>query len=329
MSANQLHLTPVHSILQMRTSLEHLDNYVPDEESIDDEENRNEKEGTNEMELSGNYEQVGYKKRVQPSNKSEYDSYKQLKQQEILDEWVNLNVCVDENEIDKLYSKIGEDVPVKGDGKSYYQSLNYAQAVQTTQLHSVLPTNRQSIVQEPLPVYSLDFLKEHPIDEQVKRILFTSHIVSFETVKDLTSASISNDLKLIETLNNFSILVRGNFCLLSEFIYQDRKYQALRDIVIIHLNEFGCVSKSQLEKKLLTASSIVQEILETITELNRKKRRWESKVPDDIQFIRQFPEIVELHNEKLYSLKSTVSDIYNIVGEPECEIIGPINLGEN
>lgn len=162
--------------------------------------------------------------------------------------------------------------------------------------------------------------KSNVIRSRVKECLMKAKIVSFEEVynfikgyREVPKAHRHEDRVSINTkdildgLNEYAILVQGNWAIKSEVFYGDsgerestdvtgipiNLFTAARDYLIWLFNQDRIISRPEFTAKVKIPDHDVLELFNQLSNFRKDIKKWELKLPTDQKFIDNFPEVVQ------------------------------------
>lgn len=162
--------------------------------------------------------------------------------------------------------------------------------------------------------------KSKMIRDLVKECLMKAKLVSFEEVyryvKDYRNFSHGgvnddrlqiNSKDIIDALNEYAVLVQGNWAIKSEVFYGDsgerectdvtdipiNLFTAARDYLIWLFNQNRIVSRPEYSAKVKIPDHDILELFNQLALFRTDIKKWELKLPTDQRFLDRFPEVVQ------------------------------------
>lgn len=163
--------------------------------------------------------------------------------------------------------------------------------------------------------------KSDTVRRRVKECLTKAKLVSYEEVyqfittyprpptsDNLTDEQIiPNSKDILDALNEYGILVQGNWAIKSEVLYGDsgvrectdvtgipiNLFTAARDHLLWLFNEKRIVSRPSYSKKVKLPDHDVLELFNQLATFRKEIKKWELKLPTDQKFLDSFPDVVQ------------------------------------
>ncbi|KAL0586716.1 hypothetical protein ABG067_003704 [Albugo candida] len=261
----QLHLTPLHSVLQMRPSLLHIDNAV--EEELSDEE----KEMVDETQVK----QVQFefkKKHGERSMKALQNSYQHKKQQINAERWKDLSIFEQSNEhtldeFENFFSEREDTIVSELSPSEFLHALKYRHA---------------NVKIDEKPIESIQ--NASTLSQRVLQALQTDRISTFSRICAIFSDQSAEEIA--QTLLEVAIAVRGRLfpkCL-------DEKAH-IQNVILQNFDRRRAISREILNEKYDLDPDEAKECLKEIASLDPKTRSWSLKLERDDTLSNDFPEI--------------------------------------
>lgn len=154
------------------------------------------------------------------------------------------------------------------------------------------------------------------IRHKVRECLLKARLVSawevYEYLKgcrELTSKEITqlNFKDINDSLNECGVIVQGNWATKTEILYGDsgerdstdvtgisiNLFTAARDYLLWLFNQTRIVSRPEFSKKVKIPDHDVLELFNQLAVFKKDTKQWELKLPTDIKYIEEFPEVVQ------------------------------------
>lgn len=162
--------------------------------------------------------------------------------------------------------------------------------------------------------------KSNIIRHRVKECLRKAKLVSFEEVylflrnyREFDKGSPRKDSlpvntkDIIDALNEYAVLVQGNWAIKSETLHGDSGDRERTDVTGISINLFTAardyllwlftqnriVSRPDFAKRVRIPDYDILEIFNQLATFRSDIKKWELKLPTDTKFLEQFPEVVQ------------------------------------
>lgn len=166
------------------------------------------------------------------------------------------------------------------------------------------------------PGVSSSLKKTDLIKNRVKECLLKAKVASFEEIyryvetnHEIAPREHSQVFKkeIIDALNEFGVLVQGNWAVKSEILYGDSGDRECTDVTGIPINLFTAardyllwlfdqkrlVSRPVYSKKVKMPDHDILELFNQLAEFKSELKEWEFKLKTDSQFMESCPEVVD------------------------------------
>lgn len=226
--AGELHLTPLHGLVQLRPSLSHLDKTDAGSKKVGiggveggalSEGDTTGSEGEEAKPVQVRFARPDSVRASQSVRKPSYQSQEQQREEET---WVPL-----------LYHGMDSECATEERQLLFASEEDYRNVFGVTQseyLDVVCPMERpeeRGVPATPSGVVSLSQLKMLPVPQQVKELLARSHVMQFEKLCSLLGGR-SQSLVLLEAVQECGVLVQGCWVVASEVVYPGEGSSVLR-----------------------------------------------------------------------------------------------------
>uniref|UniRef100_A0A1A9W1P9 DNA-directed RNA polymerase III subunit RPC5 n=1 Tax=Glossina brevipalpis TaxID=37001 RepID=A0A1A9W1P9_9MUSC len=281
----EIHLSPLTSIVQLRPSFSYFDK--------EDKRNKAEQKALNEEDEDEELQQVTVKFARSNAKKFKerqgFDNLMKKSDEEPWCEtyWHSRSSSTSELERRKLIATNRQtSMAFALDSQAYLTKL-IPTKVRNQGMDAVLPARAFSKVR----------LKSMPLLEQLKVILKDARMLSFDEIMKIFQDSIDSKIsseKLLRTLQQVGILIRGNWVPQSEVLYPSDTFSnangvkselmvRARDYVLFRFSRANSLYRQQIIFATQLPSEEATEILKSVAYLNADKK-WELLLPPDIQF---------------------------------------------
>ena len=226
--AGELHLTPLHGLVQLRPSLSHLDKTDTGSKKVGiggveggalSEGDTTGSEGEEAKPVQVRFARPDSVRASQSVRKPSYQSQEQQREEET---WVPL-----------LYHGMDSECATEERQLLFASEEDHRNVFGVTQseyLDVVCPMERpeeRGVPATPSGVVSLSQLKMLPVPQQVKELLARSHVMQFEKLCSLLGGR-SQSLVLLEAVQECGVLVQGCWVVASEVVYPGEGSSMLR-----------------------------------------------------------------------------------------------------
>ncbi|KAN0025363.1 hypothetical protein ACTFIU_003624 [Dictyostelium citrinum] len=309
MKSNELHLTPLQSIIQLRPQFNYFDDKWQEEklrkkqETKDDDEQDEEANGGG----GGNGGQP-----VDPLNKIATMQFKKagakmsaanqqpniIKQIENEEQWIKVNLVDDEfdGELIQQFDKL--------QCEETYNDIKYD--LNESQYFDMLcPRVPDEWVAKAAYIHetvSLETVHKMSLALQIKTIMTNGHVVPYTKIQQLVSQAVKRGLmdhQIIEHLEAYAVLIRGRWVVKSEFVTKDSDLEIGRNYLLLQFfDSDDGIDKKEFCKETGISYEDARELLSKISELDNKSRRWYLKKQPDDDFIDRNPFIVDKFHQQ-------------------------------
>lgn len=178
------------------------------------------------------------------------------------------------------------------------------------------------------------------IRRRVKECLMKAKIVSYEEVYQFITNYIRQPTEfdeipeneivpsskhIIDGLNEFAILVQGNWAIKSEVLYGDSGIRELTDVTGIPINLFTAardfllwlfnqnrlVSRTQYSRRVKIPDHDILELFNQLAFYRKEIKKWELKLSTDQRFLSNFPDVVQRQTTFWKVRKANKLSIFN------------------
>uniref|UniRef100_A0A0G4IED6 DNA-directed RNA polymerase III subunit RPC5 n=1 Tax=Chromera velia CCMP2878 TaxID=1169474 RepID=A0A0G4IED6_9ALVE len=161
---------------------------------------------------------------------------------------------------------------------------------------------------EPTGPISFLSLRHLTIDQQVKKILEHLHVATFSKIKTLLTRQVQDE-ELLKLLQDFCVLVKGNWVIKSSLVVGERFDACCRDFLLVLMaqpNQQGW-KKSQLVDAMKLPSDRMTVLLNQIA-VQQNNQSWYFKLPEDKTFIAAYPALADRLGKELLGMKTELYD---------------------
>ncbi|KAN0033144.1 hypothetical protein ACTA71_011352 [Dictyostelium dimigraforme] len=305
MKSNELHLTPLQSIIQLRPQFNYFDDKWQEEKLRKKQETKDDEE---DEEANGNGGGGGGS--VDPLNKIASMQFKKpsakmsaaavanqqpniIKQIENDEQWIKVNLVDDEfdgelmQQFDKLQcDEIFNDIKYDLNESQYFDML--CPRVPDEWVAKSAYTHE---------TVSLETVHKMSLALQIKTIMTNGHVVPYTKIKQLVSQAVKRGLmdhQIIEHLETYAVLIKGRWIVKSEYVTKDSDLEIGRDyLLLLFFDSDDGIDKKEFCKETGISFEDGRELLSKISDLDNKSRRWHLKKQPDDDFIDQNPFTVD------------------------------------
>ncbi|KAJ3318758.1 hypothetical protein HDU76_000736 [Blyttiomyces sp. JEL0837] len=296
MRDEELHLTSLAGLVQLRPTLKYLDKIHEKEKAanqrIQQEEAMRESSGVKEEE-EGKAIQLTAR---QSDDKEAMKRAKQGEEQKKYDQedWaplriVGFNTPQSLDEYDKLFS-VGDEVDLVSSKNVYLETIS-PKVYQADLLGAI--ENGKLKVRSGLPMGTISAM---PLHMQLKAIMLNANLAPFSTIRQMVDLSFEDE-RIVAELVAVAVLVRGVWIARSELLYVGRIADARR--ILLHLYQKSeRLTRHELNKIVMLPHGVVTNLFNEIATKDfdpprgDTTRGWTLKFEPDDDFIQRFPDIV-------------------------------------
>ncbi|XP_073997167.1 RNA polymerase III subunit E [Rhodnius prolixus] len=282
MRGNQLVLSPIRGVVTLLPSFSHIS-----------QEEEKESEGEDEEEEQPKMVRVQFSRmETEKSKKAREASYNYYCQKSAEEPWYHTEYHGVDSTISKMERAKMTIGNVGGETEMDLTSTGYIDAL--------LP--RESEGDGSLPpdsLTSVNHLRQLPLPEQVKLVLFDVKVVNAQQL----SCTLRTDIdRVVQCLQTCAVMVLGNWVLRSDLLYSTTHNgippQAMiraRDYILHEFHEGRVVERKSLSALVGLPQEELREMMSQVGVLRRNKR-WHFRLSPDTNFLERFPEVVEQQN---------------------------------
>mmetsp|Transcript_18908 Transcript_18908/g.24322 ORF Transcript_18908/g.24322 Transcript_18908/m.24322 type:complete len:428 (+) Transcript_18908:222-1505(+) len=275
-----LHMVPLQHISQMRPALNHVD------EDDDDKEDDLDKMDDDDDEKKP---LMFKRKESETAANRRLNSYGYKKTSESSEEWQSLQVC-DEESIEHqsvmdsvVCPKPDQHVLAEKDESrpKYIESLNY-----------------MTLAKSDPGQGHVDVKDIKSIVARLTLILRNGWPIPYAILRSQFGIGVQiSDALIFRGLSICAVMVRGNYCLHSQFVALPRNLQHVRTFILLLLQIKGSIKRKQLEAVYEDLGGVSKDKLKVmlLQVAKRTPKGWEARVEDDVAFVASHPEQSELN----------------------------------
>ncbi|OWM66364.1 hypothetical protein CDL15_Pgr013581 [Punica granatum] len=281
---NKLHLNPIHSVVQLRPSMEHL---YPEGSKMKNYVTSNQ-EGSVKME--GSEEKAGPSrkqgKQLEPPSKEETDEE---------EHWVPL-----------VYHGAQSDLSAR-----YIQKLVTKQC---SPIHFAMNPNAVYLLNTKVNFVLARVLLSLPLDERIKKILCEAPYAHRYSALRYYAPDVSDEV-FLGVLQKYGILVQGCWVAKTSLVVKDPLESLARDYILLGFSKDPVIRKSVLpHPKAL--SDHVKKFLNIFAVERPSLDDWKFKQPTDVSFLKKHPDIVNSQSQQWENNERKIMDFLNKKGRP-------------
>ncbi|XP_074593768.1 RNA polymerase III subunit E [Brevipalpus obovatus] len=339
--SNELHLTPVNSVIQFRPSFDYFDKKELKKSSSSSKpatSNGLAGPSTSKEPSSTNSTQEDKKdedmKRIlmrferpdeERIKKARESSFTFIRQKVANEPWIDVNVnhrdsgiamierqnlIYRQSDHDYMNGYANPDVLMAGDVDNGEEQMNGPSSIEDYLKPFALDDANPCIA-------SLNRVKSVPISSKVLSIMLSAKVASFNDLKEILT-DVPDDVTLTRTLAQHALVVRGNWVIKSEKLHaKDENIKnptspmtgipiellcRARDYILWSFTQSSSLNRSDLVAKTKIPGEEVLGILQEAAVFNPSTKLWDFILPQDDEFIRNFPDVVD-HQTRLWNAR--------------------------
>uniref|UniRef100_A0A803KK88 Polymerase (RNA) III (DNA directed) polypeptide E (80kD) n=1 Tax=Xenopus tropicalis TaxID=8364 RepID=A0A803KK88_XENTR len=317
----EIHLTPLHGILQMRPSFTYLDKA---DIKFKEREAANEGGDPSQDEAEDDVKQVNVRFSRPESEKAKQrrvQSYEFLQKKQAEENWVHLH-----------YSGVKDS---RSEHERQYllcQNTSVADNMELTKsprdyLSMLMPSNVEEEKKKPVApsnVLSLAQLRTLSLGDQIKGLMKNVKVIPFANLMGLMAAG-SESINVLRWLQQVAMLVQGNWVVKSDVVYPKESSSPHsgvsadvlcrgRDFVMWRFTKSRWVVRKEIAAVTKLCQEDVKEFLDHMS-IPRINKGWEFMLPYDEDFVKKHPDVVERQNMLWKGIESKLKKVFSISNE--------------
>lgn len=295
MRNGELHITPLHSIIEMRPGFLHMDKFDnTSKKALNSDENVGEEEEA--VAVTVRFEGPNAERDRQMRQKS----YQYFQQKNSSEPWINLN-----------YHKSGSMRSVSEKERllcsQVHQDICRASASQLDYLKELVPESLRLSGTQSGKNEETAILSDKPLSDQIRHLMMNAHLLTFSMLEERLPRDIDS-LSIERLLPQIGVLVQGCWAVKSELLYEGEKtVSAYTGVSAKHLISARNYILWLFKKtRFVTHSDVLSvtrlsndDFKAMMTPLaNKTNRGWEFKFPTDEEFLENHPAIRQSQDMK-------------------------------
>uniref|UniRef100_A0A6J0U5N1 DNA-directed RNA polymerase III subunit RPC5 n=1 Tax=Pogona vitticeps TaxID=103695 RepID=A0A6J0U5N1_9SAUR len=317
----ELHVTPLHGILQMRPSFSYLDKA---DAKYREREAANEPGDSSQDEAEEDVKQITVRfsrPESEQARQRRVQSYEFLQKRQAEEHWVHLHYyglrdSRSEHERQYLFSQghslAGNTELIKS--PSEYLMMLVPPSVEEEKDKPVAPSNVLSMAQ----------LRTLPLADQIKILMKNVKVIAFANLMSLL-ASGTDATAALRCIQQVALLVQGNWVVKSDVLYPkdtSSPHSGVpaevlcrgRDFVMWKFTQDRWVVRKEIAAVTKLGPEDVKDFLEHMSFL-RINRGWEFKLRYDEDFVRKHPDVVQRQQMLWMGIQAKLEKVYNLMKE--------------
>ncbi|XP_075421525.1 DNA-directed RNA polymerase III subunit RPC5 isoform X2 [Ascaphus truei] len=297
----ELHLTPLHGILQLRPSFSYLDKA---DSKYREREAANEAGDSSQDEGEEDVKQVTVRfsrPESEQARQRRVQSYEFLQKKQAEEPWVHLhysNVKDSRSEHERQYllcqnTGMAENTELIKSSSEYLAML-MPPSVEEEKEKPVAPSNMLSMAQ----------LRTLPLADQIKILLKNVKAIPFANLMGLMAAG-TESIPVLRCIQQVAMLVQGNWVVKSDVIYPKESSSPHSGVSA----EVLCRGRD-----FVLCQEDVKDFLEHMA-VARINKGWEFMLPYDEDFVKKHPDVIQRQNMLWKGIQSKLEKVFNLPKE--------------
>uniref|UniRef100_F7EGW8 Polymerase (RNA) III (DNA directed) polypeptide E (80kD) n=1 Tax=Xenopus tropicalis TaxID=8364 RepID=F7EGW8_XENTR len=317
----EIHLTPLHGILQMRPSFTYLDKA---DTKFKEREAANEGGDSSQDEVEDDIKQVTVRFSRPESEKAKQrraQSYEFLQKKQAEETWVHLHysgVKDSRSEHERQYllcqnTSVADNMELTKSPRDYLSML-MPPDVEEEKEKPVAPSNVLSMAQ----------LRTLPLGDQIKILMKNVKVMPFANLMGLMAAG-TESINVLRCIQQVAMLVQGNWVVKSDVVYPKESSSPHsgvsadvlcrgRDFVMWRFTKSRWVVRKEIAAVTKLCQEDVKEFLDHMS-IPRINKGWEFMLPYDEDFVKKHPDVVERQNMLWKGIESKLKKVFSISNE--------------
>lgn len=317
----ELHLTPLHGILQMRPSFSYLDQA---DSKHREREAANEGGDSSQDEAEDEIKQITVRfsrPESEQARQRRIQSYEFLQKRQAEEPWVHLHyygVKDGRSEHERQYL--------------FCQSMGMTENTELVKMPReylamlMPPVAEEKIVQPagPSNVLSMAQLRTLPLGEQVRTLMRNVKVMPFANLMGLLSSG-TDSTAVLRCVQQVAMLVQGNWVVKSDVLYPKNSYSSFsgvpaevlcrgRDYVMWRFTQERSVMRKEIAAVIKLPPEDVKDFLEQMS-VSRVNRGWEFLLPTDTEFVRKHPDVAQRQHMLWLGIQTKLEKVFNFSKE--------------
>ncbi|KAL2766335.1 DNA-directed RNA polymerase III subunit RPC5 isoform 2 [Daubentonia madagascariensis] len=317
----ELHLTPLHGILQLRPSFSYLDKA---DAKHREREAANEAGDSSQDEAEEDVKQITVRfsrPESEQARQRRVQSYEFLQKKHAEEPWVHLH-----------YYGLRDS---RSEHERQYLLCPGSSGVENTELIKspseylmmLMPPSQEEEKDKPVApsnVLSMAQLRTLPLADQIKILMKNVKVMPFANLMSLLGPSVDS-VAVLRGIQKVAMLVQGNWVVKSDILYpkdSSSPHSGVpaevlcrgRDFVMWKFTQSRWVVRKEVATVTKLCAEDVKDLLEHMAVV-RINRGWEFVLPYDGEFIRKHPDVVQRQHMLWTGIQAKLEKVYNLVKE--------------
>ncbi|XP_010621748.1 DNA-directed RNA polymerase III subunit RPC5 isoform X1 [Fukomys damarensis] len=317
----ELHLTPLHGILQLRPSFSYLDKA---DAKHREREAANEAGDSSQDEAEEDVKQITVRfsrPESEQARQRRVQSYEFLQKKHAEEPWVHLH-----------YHGLRDS---RSEHERQYLLCQGSSGVENTELVKsaseylmmLMPPSQEEEKDKPVApsnVLSMAQLRTLPLADQIKILMKNVKVMPFANLMSLLGPSVDS-VAVLRGIQKVAMLVQGNWVVKSDILYpkdSSSPHSGVpaevlcrgRDFVMWKFTKSRWVVRKEVAAVTKLCAEDVKDFLEHMA-LVRINKGWEFVLPYDGEFIKKHPDVVQRQHLLWMGIQAKLEKVYNLVKE--------------
>ncbi|XP_075420718.1 DNA-directed RNA polymerase III subunit RPC5 [Tenrec ecaudatus] len=317
----ELHLTPLHGILQLRPSFSYLDKA---DAKHREREAANEAGDSSQDEAEEDVKQVTVRfsrPESEQARQRRVQSYEFLQKKHAEEPWVHLHyygLRDSRSEYERQY--------LLGQGSIGVENTELVKSP-SEYLMMLMPPSQEEEKDKPVApsnVLSMAQLRTLPLADQIKILMKNVKVMPFANLMSLLGPSI-DPVAVLRGIQKVAMLVQGNWVVKSDILYprdSSSPHSGVpaevlcrgRDFVMWKFTQSRWVVRKEVAAVTKLCAEDVKDFLDHMAVV-RINRGWEFILPYDGEFIKKHPDVVQRQHMLWTGIQAKLEKVYNLVKE--------------
>ncbi|KAM4025700.1 DNA-directed RNA polymerase III subunit RPC5 [Anomaloglossus baeobatrachus] len=318
----EIHVTPLHGILQLRPSFTYLDK--ADSKHREREAANDAAGDSSQDEGEDDVKQVTVRfsrPETEQAKQRRAQSYEFLQKKQAEESWVHLHYCGikdSRSEHEKQYllcqnQTMSENQELMKSSSEYLQML-MPPSVQEEAEKPVAPSNVLSMAQ----------LRTLPLADQIKILMKNVKVIPFANLMGLMAAG-TESIAVLRCIQQVAMLVQGNWVVKSDVVYPKESsspHSGVSSEVLCRGRDFVMWKFTQdrwvVRKEVATVTKLCQEDVKDFLDhmaIPRINKGWEFMLPFDEDFMKKHPDVVQRQSMLWKGIQSKLDKVFSLSTE--------------
>ncbi|KAG9477010.1 hypothetical protein GDO78_002414 [Eleutherodactylus coqui] len=290
----EIHVTPLHGILQLRPSFTYLDKA---DTKYREREAANDAGDSSQDEVEEDVKQVTVRfsrPETEQAKQRRAQSYEFLQKKQAEESWVHLHYCG---------IKVGE-----------YLQMLMPPSVEEEAEKPVAPSNVLSMAQ----------LRTLPLADQIKILMKNVKVIPFANLMGLMAAG-TESIAVLRCIQQVAMLVQGNWVVKSDVVYPKESsspHSGVSAEVLCRGRDFVMWKFTQdrwvVRKEVATVTKLCQEDVKDFLDqmaIPKINKGWEFMLPFDEDFMKKHPDVVQRQSMLWKGIQAKLEKVFNLSKE--------------